>query len=85
MKETLLMGFRYIEGPDPASFCRRFRRTLEETIPQTLGRWRERGLLRPDRAALTRDGLLLLNPFLLDVFEELSSPSFLLTENHSLV
>ncbi|MDR1279055.1 MAG: radical SAM family heme chaperone HemW [Treponema sp.] len=70
MKETLLMGFRYTNGPDAAAFRRRFRCTLEEAIPQSLAAWRNRGLLRQDRAALNRDGLLFLNPFLLDVFGE---------------
>jgi oxygen-independent coproporphyrinogen-3 oxidase len=70
MKETLLMGFRYTRGPDAAAFRRRFRCTLEEAIPQSLGAWRNRGLLRQDRAALNREGLLFLNPFLLDVFGE---------------
>jgi oxygen-independent coproporphyrinogen-3 oxidase len=73
MKETFLMGFRYIEGPDPALFERRFGVTIENAIPETLARWRERGLAGAGRAALNREGLLLLNPFLLDVFEELET------------
>ncbi|MDR0599808.1 MAG: coproporphyrinogen III oxidase family protein [Treponema sp.] len=82
LKETLLMGFRYIEGPDPALFKERFGKTLEETIPRTLAKW---GLPRgeppgPGRAgegtaggitALDPEGLLFLNPFLLDAFAEL--------------
>jgi oxygen-independent coproporphyrinogen-3 oxidase len=71
MKETLLMGFRYIEGPDEAAFRRRFRLTPEEAIPRTLDTWRRRGMLRPDRRALNREGLLFLHPFLLDAFGEL--------------
>jgi oxygen-independent coproporphyrinogen-3 oxidase len=71
MKETLLMGFRYIEGPGGAAFRRRFGCPLEEAIPRTLGTWRDRGMLRRDRTALTREGLLFLNPFLIDAFGEI--------------
>jgi oxygen-independent coproporphyrinogen-3 oxidase len=73
MKETCLMGFRYIEGPDLPLFARRFRRDLRECIPETLSRWRDRGLLRQDKTALTREGLLFLDPFLTDCFGELSA------------
>jgi oxygen-independent coproporphyrinogen-3 oxidase len=72
MEETCLMAFRYIEGPDLGLFTRRFRRELPECIPGTLSRWRSRGLLRPERAALTPEGLLFLNPFLAECFEELA-------------
>jgi oxygen-independent coproporphyrinogen-3 oxidase len=71
MKETILMGFRYIEGPDTALFRRRFGRDLEDLIGRTIARWRERGLMRPDRMALTKEGLLFLNPFVTEAFEEL--------------
>ncbi|MDR3168056.1 MAG: hypothetical protein LBT93_08935 [Treponema sp.] len=71
MRETCLMGFRYLAGPDPLLFARRFRRDIGECIPGTLARWRGRGLLRPDKIALTREGLLFLNPFLAECFEEL--------------
>jgi oxygen-independent coproporphyrinogen-3 oxidase len=70
-KETCLMGFRYIEGPDPLLFTRRFRRNVADCIPQTLSRWREKGLLQADKTALTRKGLLFLDPFLTDCFTEL--------------
>jgi oxygen-independent coproporphyrinogen-3 oxidase len=70
-KESLLMGFRTLEGPDPALFSRRFGVTLEEAIPRTLEKWRQR--LAGDKCALNREGLLYLDPFLLDVFEELES------------
>ncbi|MDR0387770.1 MAG: coproporphyrinogen III oxidase family protein [Treponema sp.] len=71
IKETFLMGFRYTEGPDRELFAARFGATPEAFIPRTLERWRERGLLHGEKTALNRDGLLLLNPFLLDIFEEL--------------
>jgi oxygen-independent coproporphyrinogen-3 oxidase len=75
MKESLLMGFRYTGGPDPALFERRFAVTVEDAIPQTLARWRGRGLAEKGRTALNREGLLLLNSFLLESFGELESPS----------
>jgi oxygen-independent coproporphyrinogen-3 oxidase len=71
MKETCLMGFRYLEGPDPLLFSRRFRREIGECIPGALARWRGRGLLQPDKAALTPEGLLFLDPFLAECFGEL--------------
>ncbi|MDR2758137.1 MAG: coproporphyrinogen III oxidase family protein [Spirochaetaceae bacterium] len=71
MKETCLMGFRSIEGPDPRLFIRRFGRDIAECIPGTLARWRNRGLIRPDRIALRREGLLFLDSFLAGCFEEL--------------
>ena len=76
IKETFLMGFRYVEGPDEALFRRRFKRGIGEVIPQTLAAWQERGLLRKDKTALTREGLLLLDPFLLDAFKELDVSCF---------
>jgi oxygen-independent coproporphyrinogen-3 oxidase len=71
MKESLLMGFRYIDGPGEAAFRRRFGPALEDLIPQTLEKWRRRGLLRRDRTALNPAGLLFLHPFLMDAFGEL--------------
>jgi len=73
IKESLLMGFRYIEGPDEERFMRRFRHGINELIPKTINSWRERGTLRKDKMALTKDGLLFLNRFLLDTFEELDA------------
>jgi oxygen-independent coproporphyrinogen-3 oxidase len=72
VKETLLMGFRYIEGPDPVLFRRRFGLDMEDAISGTLAAWRNRGLLAPDKTALTGEGLLQLNRFVLDCFNELS-------------
>ncbi|MDR1239673.1 MAG: radical SAM family heme chaperone HemW [Treponema sp.] len=72
MKESLLMGFRFIDGPDEAAFRRRFGLSLEDAIPRTLDAWRRRDLMRRDRAALNRAGLLLLHPFLMDAFGEIA-------------
>jgi oxygen-independent coproporphyrinogen-3 oxidase len=71
MKESLLMGFRYIEGPDEDLFRRRFRRGPEDLIPRTLADWRKRGLVKREKPALSREGLLFLDPFLIESFEEL--------------
>jgi len=71
IKETFLMGFRFIEGPDEGSFLRRFKRPIEGAIPKTLNAWRSRGLLSENKCALTKGGLLFLNRFLLEAFEEL--------------
>jgi oxygen-independent coproporphyrinogen-3 oxidase len=73
IKESLLMGFRFTGGPDGALFEKRFGREIEEVIPRTIAAWRTRGLFQADRTALTRDGLLFLNPFLIDAFLELET------------
>ena len=73
IKETLLMGFRYIEGPDEELFLNRFHRRICECIPQTLEKWRSRFLLGNDKCALTKEGLLFLNSFLADAFLELDA------------
>jgi oxygen-independent coproporphyrinogen-3 oxidase len=73
IKETLLMGFRLAGGPDGELFQRRFGRGIGETIPGTIAAWQERGLFRKDRTALTGGGLLFLNPFLLDAFQEIDA------------
>ena len=71
IKETLLMGFRLLKGPDDVLFKRRFKKSIEETIPCTINAWRNQGLLQQYRPALTREGLLLLDPFLIQAFREL--------------
>jgi oxygen-independent coproporphyrinogen-3 oxidase len=73
IKESFLMGFRYIEGPDRVLFRRRFSRDVEELIPATLEAWRRRGLAAGEKTALTKEGLLWLDPFLLDAFKETES------------
>jgi oxygen-independent coproporphyrinogen-3 oxidase len=73
IKETLLMGFRLTAGPDNNLFQRRFGKNIEEIIPDTIKTWRKRGLFCEEKTALTKQGLLLLNTFLVDVFEEVVS------------
>jgi oxygen-independent coproporphyrinogen-3 oxidase len=71
IKETLLMGFRFVEGPDEALFKRRFGKTIEETIPCSLAKWQAKGIVRKDAAAPSPQGLLFLDSFLRDCFAEI--------------
>jgi len=71
LKESLMMGFRTLQGPDETLFKARFHQPIDMLIPQTLNRWRSRGFLQETRLALTSEGLLLLNSFLVDAFREL--------------
>jgi hypothetical protein len=64
------MGFRLTDGPDNDLFLRRFRRSIEETIPRTISAWRSRGLFHEHKIALTKEGLLLLDAFLIEAFSE---------------
>jgi len=61
IRETLLMGYRYREGPDMEKFMRRFGRAIEDCIPETLERWKK------------KDKMLFLNQFLLEAFSELGA------------
>jgi oxygen-independent coproporphyrinogen-3 oxidase len=61
IRETLLMGYRYRDGPDKEKFKRRFGRNIEECIPKTLERWKE------------KDKMLFLNGFLKEAFSELET------------
>ena len=73
IKESLLMGFRYINGPDEDLFYLRFGIKIEDIIPKTLNSWD--AYLQKNRIALTNDGLLFLNPFLVDAFIEIEKTS----------
>jgi len=81
MRETLLMGFRYREGPDRRSFRKRFGRDPETLIPKTVARWRARGFFETGTAAggntgtlaPSREGLLFVNAFLRDAFAEMDA------------
>jgi oxygen-independent coproporphyrinogen-3 oxidase len=59
LKDTVLMGFRCREGLDNELFKSRFGCTLEECIPKTLEKWKE------------KDKMLFLNSFVSDTFIEL--------------
>ena len=71
LRESLMMGFRTLQGPDEALFLSRFHQSIESLIPRTLKRWSTRELVQKNRMALTPEGLLLLNSFLVDCFQEL--------------
>jgi oxygen-independent coproporphyrinogen-3 oxidase len=73
MQETFLMGFRYIDGIDETLFEKRFRTSVEACIPHALAAWRKKGLLQSEKPALAKEGLLFLDSFLRDAFEELAS------------
>jgi oxygen-independent coproporphyrinogen-3 oxidase len=59
LRETLLMGYRYIDGPDKELFVKRFGCTIEDCIPKTISRWKG------------KDKMLFLNKFLTEAFNEL--------------
>jgi oxygen-independent coproporphyrinogen-3 oxidase len=59
LKDTILMGFRCKEGPDKELFKKRFTSTLEECIPKTLEKWKE------------KNKMLFLNNFVTDAFTEI--------------
>ena len=66
IKESLLMGFRFREGPDEKKFKRRFDCGIEDCIGQTLSKWKN------------RDTMLFLNSFLCEAFTELESSRHLI-------
>jgi oxygen-independent coproporphyrinogen-3 oxidase len=74
-KDMLLMGFRTARGIDTAYFKALTGYECAEFTVGTMRRWRERGLFAADSCALTREGLLFLNKFLLECFCEIDSGS----------
>jgi len=75
IRESLLMGFRCRTGPDQMIFKQRFGCGIEDCIPNTIARWRGRGFFETGKdsgcLAPSREGLLFLNAFLRDAFEEM--------------
>ncbi|MDR2445781.1 MAG: coproporphyrinogen III oxidase family protein [Treponema sp.] len=71
IKETFLMGFRTMFGPDDALFRKRFHTDIEACIPKTIALWRNKGLFDRESLRLTRMGLLFLDAFLREAFSEL--------------
>jgi len=72
VKETLLMGFRYSEGPDGELFKRRFGVEIADLIPKTAALWRGRGFFQTGPGLKpSKQGLLFVNGFLRDAFAEL--------------
>ncbi|GMO21430.1 MAG: radical SAM family heme chaperone HemW [Termitinemataceae bacterium] len=75
LKDSLLMGFRYLEGLDDQLFKMRFGKNVFDLIPQTLQTYQKKGYIQSDKIALTKTGLLFLNTFLRSCFSELDIPS----------
>jgi oxygen-independent coproporphyrinogen-3 oxidase len=72
IKETLLMGFRYCEGPDKGLFKQRFGLEIEECIPKTIALWSGRNFFQTGQGLKpSKQGLLFVNGFLRDAFGEL--------------
>jgi oxygen-independent coproporphyrinogen-3 oxidase len=63
LRESLLMGYRYVKGPDEESFKKRFGCSIEECIPKTISNWKG------------KDKMLFLNKFLAQAFNELELKS----------
>jgi oxygen-independent coproporphyrinogen-3 oxidase len=59
LRESLLMAFRCKEGPDSNLFKQRFGVCIEECIPKTLAKWKDKNIM------------LFLNSFLTEAFTEL--------------
>jgi len=72
IRETMIMGFRLLNGISRTSFYNRFGIDIISLIPKTILSWEKNKLLYIDdcRIALNRDGLLFLNSFLLNCMEE---------------
>lgn len=71
--ETLMMGFRTLEGIDLVAFSARFGLGLEELIEGSLAAWAPRLSRKGGRLRLDGRGLDLLNRFLADCLGELEA------------
>ena len=71
--EYLMMGFRMTAGIAKADFRATFGKEITEVIPETLAEWKDRDLAveTENVVALNKQGLLLLNQFLVDALSEL--------------
>jgi len=73
IKETMLMGFRYCEGPDKVLFKQRFGREIEDMIPKTIALWSKRDFFQTGQTLKpSKQGMLFINGFLRDAFSELT-------------
>ena len=79
LKDALLMGFRLVEGVDDEEFAECFGFSLFELIPKTINKWAKMGLFvyeeysKGRQAKLTKEGMMLLDTFLCDAFEEMDA------------
>ncbi|MDR2841590.1 MAG: radical SAM family heme chaperone HemW [Spirochaetaceae bacterium] len=78
VKESLLMGFRYIDGPSEDLFKTRFGIDIKSLLPNTINTWVNKNLFSNKKTALTKEGLLFLNTFLRECFTEIEDSNILL-------
>ena len=73
IREVILMGMRLSSGLNRKKFLHRFGIDILGLIGNTLKKWSEKKMLiiTPKSIALNEDGLLILNRFLEDCFDEL--------------
>ena len=71
MFEHYMMGLRLKDGMDEKVFISRFGRSPEKLIPETLRKWRSAGLAEPAGCALNARGMMYLNGFLSEAWDEL--------------
>jgi oxygen-independent coproporphyrinogen-3 oxidase len=69
--EHYLMGGRLKKGIDKNVFTSRFGHPPEYYIPETISAWRAAGLTGIGSCALNDDGMLLLNRFISEIYDEL--------------
>ena len=69
--EHFLMGGRLKAGIDAEAFKERFGGFPESFIPQTISRWASAGLTGAGPCALNDEGMLLLNRFISETYDEL--------------
>jgi oxygen-independent coproporphyrinogen-3 oxidase len=73
IRESMLMGFRLLDGLSLAHFREQFGVYALDLVGETVGAWEQRGLAIVDekKARLTTEGILFLNRFLEDCLMEL--------------
>ena len=74
LSETLIMGFRILNGIDRNAFKLRFGKDITEYIGKTINLWLKKKLvsISDEHVSLTPKGLLFLNSFLCDCLQELN-------------
>jgi oxygen-independent coproporphyrinogen-3 oxidase len=69
IKDSILMGYRTIDGPDEAAFKKCFGINIEDCISETMSIWREKGFFNGTKP--NGKLMLFLNSFLCDAFNEI--------------
>lgn len=74
LKETIMMNLRTLKGIDRNKFYTRFGKDIFDYIPKTIKKWKATKKLYTSQThvSLTHEGLLFLNHFLIEAFDELS-------------